>query len=724
MAEGKVEVLNIEIMGKLDPSLIATINAVKARLKELGADARTSNEVLKRAYSQMFDGATRSASKFGAESKSTFRRIAEEAEHAAHRISHSFEHTFKELGMEVAKGFGFAGGFGLAELVGGGIENVKEFARGAIETRGDREVLQNQIRTMSESRGHAYLAGDIDTMIRNMEGRETPQTYNQLMEATALLMSSAPKLYDNVGKLHTQLTKLADVSRDPKAFGLVTQAFTRILAEGKVDAQHLNEMSIDTGYNFKQAMASALKVSPEQLSEMMKKHELTGKQAIAALMKSFDIITGPGGAAYRHAEAQLQGLKGIEARFFGHWQDFQESFGMVLEKFLTPVANKVFELLTPAELTHAFDGLQKVAEGWGRSVAYLVGALTQGNPAAKFAALGGEIQSFFNKVFGLPGTAMFKEQHGGGISGTTDLTVLSDEWKTRLDKFAEDIGTWANAMRETTKFMKENWDYIKDGMIVAAGVWGIGKLKGLIPGYPGAPGIPGGPGTVGKGIVGEVEEGVLLAEGDAIGIVVAKKILGGIKIALGGGALSSGALAEAMTPLRANIYTAIALMLVELGQNLAADAKAHAIDIVKERREHEKKVPGGTVAGDYGPGYPDSPERRASQAHYYEMWLKMRTGMRSYSPAEAYSTPETLQAAPKIRDQINSAAETLSNLPEKTSSISNSFDSSASIATTWPSKATSISSALDSLVSAINSAAARAVSSINVASANAANMLV
>jgi hypothetical protein len=718
----KEQELDIAILGRLDPSLVATINTAKAKLKELGADARTSNEVMKRVYAQSLDGATRSVTKFGAESKSAFHRIAEEAEAAAHRISHSFEHTFRELGGELAKGLGFGAGFGIAELFGGGIENVKEFARGAIETRGDREVLQNQLRSMTESRGKASLAGDIDTLIRNMEGRETPQTYNQLMEATTLLMSSAPKLYDNIDKLHGQLLKLADVSRDPKAFGLVTQAFTRILAEGKVDAQHLNEMSVDTGYNFKQAMSDALKVTPEQLSEMLKKHTLTGKQQIEALMKAFDVITGPGGAAYKHAEAQLQGLKGIEARFFGHWQDFQESFGMVLEKFLTPVSNKIFELLTPAELTHAFDSFQSIAEGWGRSIAYLIQALTHGDPAAKFAALGSEIQNFLNTIFGLPGTSMFKEVTGG-ISGIGTQTILSPEWKARLDQFARDVGSWTDAMRKTTQFMRENWEAIKDGMIVAAGMWGVGKLKSLIP-VPGIP-VPGGAaGAAEKAVLTEVEETALAAGGDAIGIVVAKKILGGIKIALGGGVLSSGVLAEAMTPLRANIYTAIALMLVELAQNVAADAKAHALDIIKERREHEKKVPGGTVAGDYGPGYPDSPERRASQAHYYEMWLKMRQGMRSYSPAEAYSTPETLQGASKVRDSINSAAETLSGLPEKTSSISNSFDSSASIATTWPSKASSISSALDSLVSAINSASARAAASINVASLHAADMLV
>ena len=51
----------IDILGKLDPSVMASINAVKAQLDSMGADARTRNEVLKRAYSQMFDHVGQSA---------------------------------------------------------------------------------------------------------------------------------------------------------------------------------------------------------------------------------------------------------------------------------------------------------------------------------------------------------------------------------------------------------------------------------------------------------------------------------------------------------------------------------------------------------------------------------------------------------------------------------------------------------------------------------------
>jgi hypothetical protein len=39
-------------------------------------------------------------------------------------------------------------------------------------------------------------------------------------------------------------------------------------------------------------MANALKVTPEELAQIIKKHSITGAQQVEALMKAFDIITG------------------------------------------------------------------------------------------------------------------------------------------------------------------------------------------------------------------------------------------------------------------------------------------------------------------------------------------------------------------------------------------------------------------------------------------------
>src|SRR6516225_1638678 len=210
--------LDIEILGKLDPSVMSTINQVKTALESMGADARTRNEVLKRAYSQMFDNVGRGAKGMETASKSAFRNMADMAVSTASKIKESFLGGFKEIGGEVARGLGFGAGFAIPTMVGAGVERVKEFGAEAVDIRAEREALQTQMRTILESQGKMLLTPQIDTMLRNIEGREVPEKYADLLKATTLLFSSAPEKFTSVDQLHKMLTQLADISRTPEAF--------------------------------------------------------------------------------------------------------------------------------------------------------------------------------------------------------------------------------------------------------------------------------------------------------------------------------------------------------------------------------------------------------------------------------------------------------------------------------------------------------------------------
>jgi len=472
--------LDIEIMGKLDPSVMATINAVKAQLDSMGADARTRNEVLKRAYSQMFDHVGQSAKGMEGKTKGVFRNMVDAAGRAAHAIEHSFVDTFKEIGGEVAKGLGFGVGFSIPGMVGGGIEATKEFGAQALEIRGEREALQTQLANILKSQGKPLLTPQIDTMLRNIEGREVPEKYTDLLKATTMLFSAAPSKFANVDQLHTMLTQLADISRTPEAFSLATQAFTRMLAEGKVDAAHLRELAVDTGYNFKGAMADVLKVTPDELSTMIKKGNITGEQAINALFGAFEKITGPGGPAYQHADAQLSGLKGLQARWEGHMDDFKESFGKQLENFLRPVMDQLFEYLTPAELTTAFDRFSNLSKGLGDSVAYLMNAVVKGPSAAEIKGIGDAFSQLFTKMLG--GAPMTKTVLGYP-GGEPELTVLTPGFQAELDTIANNIKTVLEGIKNTVQFIATNWETIRRGMGELAAVWGAKKVYDIAKGF-------------------------------------------------------------------------------------------------------------------------------------------------------------------------------------------------------------------------------------------------
>src|SRR5262249_15982015 len=100
--------------------------------------------------------------------------------------------------------------------------------------------MQSSIATIARSMGEPELAAQVDTMIRNMEGRETPLRYEALMSATSALLTARPESFKNAEEIHKRLKELADISRSPEVFGLATQAYSKVLSEGRLDMQEIN----------------------------------------------------------------------------------------------------------------------------------------------------------------------------------------------------------------------------------------------------------------------------------------------------------------------------------------------------------------------------------------------------------------------------------------------------------------------------------------------------
>jgi hypothetical protein len=215
-------------------------------------------------------------------------------------------------------------------------------------------------------------------------------------------------------------------------------------------------------------MADALKVSPEELTVMLEKHKLTGAAQIDALMKAFDEITGPGGAAYKHAESQLHGLAGIQAMFLGHWSDFQESFGIQLENFISPIAAKIFSILTPATLTHAFDQLTPFVKSFSGAIGSLVDKLQTGRAAEQIKAISGALGSFFSKMFGTGSFANFFKEVEDPISGIhTVMTATGKAWTEMAStQWAQNITGVLAAIRATVEFISKHFEFIKNTMIL------------------------------------------------------------------------------------------------------------------------------------------------------------------------------------------------------------------------------------------------------------------
>jgi hypothetical protein len=547
-----VHAVDVEIKGELDPSLAKAVNMTDAEFKRLQSAAKTFNSLM----SKMTGGMPREAttaqtavnsalSKMESRSEQStrhmrenFEKIGEAGKKSAEKIQSSLAHAFDSI---VEKGLHLSGIGGLLAGIGGAFAG-EEFVRGAFEVRAERGVLQNQLRSVTEASHRGFLAPQIDTLIRNMEGRETPVRYKQMLETSTLLLSAAPNRFKDIGSMHKMLGQLADVSRDPEAFSMVSQAFTRILAEGKVDQQHLNEMSVDTGFAFKKAMSDALKVTPEQLSEMIKKHKLGGEKSIDALMKAFDLITGPGGAAYKHGEAQLAGLAGLQSRFIGHWEDFQESFGMQLENFISPIAEKVFALLTPAALTHAFDQMTSFTKSFGSAIGELISKLGAGKAASEIQAIGNALGQMIGKLFGTTNFGAFFKEVQDPISGMhTVMTATGQAWQDMIStKWADNIANALKAIRDTVTFIQSHFDQIKNTLLAVFAAMAAAKLAEV-----GAHVLAFASGifNIGRAVI-NVASGGTIGAGNAAAEGAGKAVAEGAGAA-GGGSMIAGGLARA-----------------------------------------------------------------------------------------------------------------------------------------------------------------------------------
>src|SRR5580693_2792014 len=185
-----VHAVDVEIKGEFDPSLAKAVGMTEAELKRLQSAAKTFNSLMSKmvmpreavnATNQINTALGRMESRSEQATRrmrENFEKIGEAGKKAAEKIQGSLAHAFDSI---VEHGMHLTGIGGLLGAIGGAFAG-EEFVRGAFETRAERGVLQNQLRRVTEAAGCGFMAPQIDTLLRNMEGRETPVRYKQLLE--------------------------------------------------------------------------------------------------------------------------------------------------------------------------------------------------------------------------------------------------------------------------------------------------------------------------------------------------------------------------------------------------------------------------------------------------------------------------------------------------------------------------------------------------------------
>jgi hypothetical protein len=423
MAESKVFTALLKLSAKLDSSFSASMRKAVAEMDAL--DKKTA--------------AIGKGDHFG--------KLANNAQKSFEKVGHSSERMADRVKESLLRIGEFATGGLLADGIEGLIEKFKEFGKGSFEVRADREVLQNQLHAVLNSQGTGYLQSGIDMMIRRFSDNEAAVKFEPAMEMVSQLLAAAPGRFKDVASIHEKLGQIADLSKDEATFKLAGQAYTRMLAEGRVDATHLREISVDTGFPIRQYMAQALHMSNEQLSEALKKHKLTGEQQLAALDEGLRLVTSQGGPAYGHAGAQMTGLKGIANRFEERWRDFEESFGRGIEEFISPLSERILKAIGPAELTHVFDGINVGLHRFGLALGDLWDKLRDNGAFERLGALSKHIGDLLNQKLPWLNYKSFTNPATGDIE-----TLKDPATEARLDKSAKSIDHIVDALSKFTDF--------------------------------------------------------------------------------------------------------------------------------------------------------------------------------------------------------------------------------------------------------------------------------
>ncbi len=188
---------------------------------------------------------------------------------------------------------------------------------------------------------------------------------------------------------------------------------------------------------------------------------LAGQKQLDILLQALGILTGPGGAAFGHAKAQLVGWTGVFERFLGHLKDFQESLGKQIENLFVPIADAVLNIITPAQLTHFFDSLENGTKLIGEVAADMFNAISpflQLANAPNLASILDPVYSLFNFI-----GKFFTMQE---IRNAGNVIVLTSTGQEKIQQ----------ALNEATNFLKTIGDFVTSPEVQDLGKWSLKTL--------------------------------------------------------------------------------------------------------------------------------------------------------------------------------------------------------------------------------------------------------
>src|SRR5208282_442954 len=368
----KEQRLEIEILGKLDSSVMESVNAVKNALKEMGADSRTSNEAMKRAYSQMFDGVGKGAQK-------GFQEATAQASKFQDFMSNVKSTMTGVFAADIAQDFFHSAIEGAQKLV----STMKEASNlsANMELQRAQFQLENQLTPEQMGKMNDYFTKrSVEVPIT-----KTAQYEGAKIISTAIQETDADKKMELVRKESEMIQDLAAMSVHVKAGESPVAALNEQYATLSLIISNMQKYGVSLENTIKPLEAAGLNVRPRLLldkgaiTQEQFEHwssipaeerdkilgglakDIKGRKLYeSAVMQTLWEADQPGGKAYGAAGKIAQTTAGVESSSQDVYQYFMSKLGDIengpLKEFLGTI-NKGFIDAVP-QADKFFDGIQ------------------------------------------------------------------------------------------------------------------------------------------------------------------------------------------------------------------------------------------------------------------------------------------------------------------------------------------------------------------------------
>lgn len=468
MAERTMYELLLSLQGTADPSLQNAFNKAKAEMLRLEQATKKMNTALGGISTTSRTSAQSMMTHFGSAARSMVvhaRTIGAAWAKAGAQIRSAMHPVTGPL-----HSLGHVTGIGAGLGAVGAAFGAEELGRSAWEVHASRETARVGLETILKNRGMGGQTKAFEDMILRLTSDETKTDYGVALKAAQLMMNSGK--IGSAEEVHTFLTQMAALGGTSEANQKGMMAISKMLAEGRIEGRHMNELISDLPSIPWFADIAKVMGLKGGTAEMRKKMATPGTTIDSdVIQKVLAMETGPGGKLFGMNAALMASPEGLQSRMGARWKILEDTLGKIESDAVVPLLTRITGDIDVEKLSHALDAAADASERFGKEISSAYGVLKSSGALSETGRLLGDIAGKMGAAF--------------GVNGSNSVEVMTSAWNKMNDALR-----WINDhFKDIVGWMKlaiESWIAIQAWKIGSGIVSAIGTLGGALIGLKGA----------------------------------------------------------------------------------------------------------------------------------------------------------------------------------------------------------------------------------------------